>query len=645
MVVQLMESPSEIRQELNERQRLAVEHQDGAALVIAGPGSGKTRVLTLRIAQLLAETPTRHFRVLGLTFTTKAADEMRQRVLDMLPDAHNRLFLGTFHAFCANVLKHYGQYVGVPTDFRIYSRREDLQACLVAGLGRPEFYSPTTYEQDVKLLPVIERLKRFGVTPEEVSERWVEAEIIDRVRNAYRAYETGLEAQSALDFNGLLLKTTQLFRDHPYIADHYRRLFPHIHIDEGQDTNKAQLDMLYALCGETHHNVFVVADEDQILYQWNGASAERLFEFAERFDAVLIEMFDSYRCPEAVVSLANNLIKHNRRRRMGKHPLQAHIPDTNDVVRAFEFSDTICEAEWVARDIQKRGTDRSCWDNFAILARNRWILEPVQDALNGLKIPNALVRRKDEFDHPLWHWFVTWCNLALRPQDVQTLNAVVQDSSYLFGIENEPSWIISGSEVSGKSLFQTLSESLITLLPRTKLSQALVFFTSNQSRARELFEALVNWYERTHREEIDDPLYAGERDFLRRLLLEYRERHPDKVFDLAEFMTKLAMTPIKPIPSGAFVQLMTIHSAKGKEFDEVYIVGMAEGVLPDYRASDGSAQMEEERRSCFVAITRARHRLTLTYPQTGIRGHLQQASRFLVEMGLEGRQMNGTVTW
>lgn len=311
---------------LSEVQRQAVEWDQGALLVLAGPGSGKTQILTCRIARLLDQSREKNFRVLALTFTNKAADEMKARVTKFVPGLEERANIGTFHSFCAQVLRQHGSHIGIKSDFVIYSVDEDRRAVLEDALRRDNDcdWNP---EGDVKYLGMIDRLKSRLIPPDAAADALDRLAERERIASAYRLYEAELRRVNALDFNSLILEVHQLLTQFPAIAARYRRSHPFWLLDEFQDTNTAQYRLLRALAGEDFKSIFTVADDDQIIYQWNGASFRQIQMYRRDFDAALLQLPTNFRCPLAIVDAANHLVVYNAQRAAMKEPLHAGKTD------------------------------------------------------------------------------------------------------------------------------------------------------------------------------------------------------------------------------------------------------------------------------------------------------------------------------
>ncbi len=362
-------------EELSPIQQEAAEWDEGPLLVLAGPGSGKTRVLTCRIVRILDASRDKNFRILGLTCTNKAADEMRSRVVNCIPGQEGRVFLGTFHSFCADVLRQHGTHLHINPNFQIYSQEEDLQAVLDETIKEAKKTSTIVSDLDKKTLLVIQRLKSYLILPHDCRERFKDKEFGERMAIVYPAYEAELSKRNALDFNSLIFKAYELFTTFPAFAKRYRTVYRYICIDEFQDTNHAQYRLIRALTGEQHANVFVIADDDQIIYQWNGASHQRLQEFLKDYAPQIIQLPTNYRCPPEVVELANNLIRHNFLRTADKKPLKAFRPHTGKGVRLLKDEFVSAPFVWLhstlrlANDRQDRKSLEAVCGTFAQLTQ------------------------------------------------------------------------------------------------------------------------------------------------------------------------------------------------------------------------------------------------------------------------------------
>lgn len=634
-------------EELSPIQQEAAEWDEGPLLVLAGPGSGKTRVLTCRIVRLLEASRDQNFRILGLTFTNKAADEMRGRVAHCIPGQEGRLFLGTFHAFCADVLRQNGTHLHINPNFQIYSQEIDLQAVLDDAVREAKKTSALVSDLDRKTLPVIQRLKSYLILPhDDFRERFKDKEFARRMAVVYPAYEAELSQRNALDFNSLILKAYQLFVTFPAFAKRYRTVYRYICIDEFQDTNHAQYRLIRALTGEQPGNLFVIADDDQIIYQWNGASHKRLQELLRDYAPQIVQLPTNYRCPPEVVELANTLIRHNFLRTADKKPLKAFRPHTGKgVVRLLpRFPDFEAERAGVARDIGDLHANEL--GSVVVLGRNRKLLESVQHALQQEGLPAVIAQRKDEFVSAPFVWLHATLRLANDRQDRKSLEAVCGTFSQLTQVTIDPEEVIAQAQASNLGYLlhwiRIARQRTADLLAQEAIDKVLQYL--GESRDFRTFSAFaLSWFDtllRTQQAESNwaTEIFAGyedERPVWEALMREILQSLGNEL-TLEAFLQELQMRSKEPMLRPNTVTLMTIHGAKGKEFDHVYLIGMVEDELPSFQSrkrGDKSLEMEEERRNCFVAITRAIKTLTLSYAEK-YRGWPKKPSRFLFEMQL-----------
>jgi len=635
------------RKELSPIQRTAANWNEGPILVLAGPGSGKTRVLTCRIASILDSSQGKNFRILGLTFTNKAADEMRSRVIKYVPGEEGRVFLGTFHSFCADVLRQHGMHLNINPNFNIYGHDTDLQAILDDAVDEAKKISDIVSDTHKKTLPVIQRLKSNLITPEECQSKFRDPEFGKVMAIVYPAYEEQLAQRNALDFNSLILQAYQLFVQFPAFAKRYRTVFPYICVDEFQDTNQAQYKLLGAISGYKYKNLFVVADDDQIIYQWNGASHTRITEYLSDYSAEVIQLPTNYRCPPAIVDLANNLIRYNFLRLPNKKPLQAFRPKLEGKVVSLltNFDDFNAEVTGIAEDIKRLHT--SHLDSVAVLGRSRKILVLAEKALHSEGIPAVISQRKDEFVSAPLVWLHSILRLMNDKQNRSHLEAVNGAFAQLTRIEIDTEDIITQARASNlsylyhwvKDVRQETSNAL-----SKEIIDELLHLLEGRKDYRSFSRLAFDWFSKVIQDQrqIDsDPTievfasYEEERVVWEELVTEITGSLGEAL-TLEAFLQELEMHSKESAPRPGTVVLMTIHGAKGKEFKHVYLIGMVEDTLPSFQSrqkGDESPEMEEERRNCFVAITRTIETLTLSYADSYM-GWPKEPSRFLLEMGL-----------
>jgi DNA helicase-2/ATP-dependent DNA helicase PcrA len=630
---------------LNDNQRTAVEWSDGPLLVLAGPGSGKTRVLTYRIAKLIEDSPSKHFKVLALTFTNKAAAEMRERLIDLLPTSGERTLLTTFHSFASDILRQHGQHCGLRPDFTIMVDDADRHSMLDEAIEQLSDPADGSHFSSERLLPLINRLLENDVKPDAAASvlQQAKAQHSTELAAVYKNYRRLMIERNTLDFAGLMAETLNLLESKPGVRKQIQRVYPYICIDEFQDTNKTQYRILCHIVNPDTRNLFAVADDDQIIYQWNGASPDRLRALESDFQATIMQLPENYRCPEQVVSLANKLIAHNFERAEGKLELKAYRKNSlRDVVRVKAFKTYLEEAAWVAEDIASRSREER--EGCAVLARTKKALDGVITALEEKGLSGYLAARKNEFESaPL-----QWLHSALRLANARNSRECVRKLSKAFfaleGIDLNAADVVSLSAVEDGDFLrawisaalarQQLSEPARRLIdgPMRRLADRLDFWS--------FIQAAFKWLdELPDAAPIEDGVfddYPEEKATWKQLVDEICNQYGKAEVTLHLLLQELDLRSKSPLPAQGAIPCFTIHASKGLEFAHVYLVAMVEDQLPSWAAAKkgpAAKEMQEERRNCFVAITRTRETLTLTY-SAQMQGWGKEPSRFLKEMEL-----------
>ena len=630
---------------LNDRQREAAEWNDGPLLVLAGPGSGKTKVLTSRIARIIESTPSEHFRILGLTFTNKAAAEMRQRIEATVSGSTSRLLLTTFHSFAGDVLRQHGHLVGLRPDFTIITQDGERIGLLDEAIANANLDSDALSYTGERLLPIINRMLENDVQPDSVATMAMSLPFDQQsaIQAIYASYRRHLIACNSLDFPSLIAEAVAIFRDKPAVCRQVQRVYKYICVDEFQDTNLSQYHLLKHLINVESKNLFVVADDDQIIYQWNGASPERLNKLSSDFGMSQLQLPANYRCPPAVIEIANKLISHNAMRSLDKQRLQALKPVADgESVRIFQFDNFDDEVTWIANDIAAREEDER--SRSVVLARTRKALELAVQQLTGVGIPAYLAMRKDEFVSAPLRWLHSALRLANNPQDREQARRLCKAFYALEGLLIDAANVTSAAEAfDGSALrsFSHLALSRTEIAPRTAeiLSNAMPLLTDRLD-FRSFARAAFFWFEALQEAKTasDEPFaeYVDEVATWSQLVAEIEAQFGASNVTLNVLLQELDMRSKAPVPPKGAVPCFTIHASKGMEFGHVYLIGMVEDQLPSWSAvkkGPDSNEMQEERRNCFVAITRTEDSLTLTLSQRMF-GWNKAPSRFLREMGL-----------
>ena len=632
---------------LNDSQRDAVNWQNGPLLVVAGPGSGKTRVLTYRVARLIAESPDARFRVLGVTFTNKAAAEMRKRIDTLVSEGRDRATLTTFHSFAAEILRQHGSHVGLKPDFGILSEQADREAVLADAIKAFRREDEDFEPKAAQLLPVINRMQDECVLPSEAL-TWLGVQPhTQKVAAIYAEYRARLIEANLMDFGSLLAIAVDLLEKKPAIAKQIRRVYSYVCVDECQDTNSAQYRLLIQLVPETNPNLFVVADDDQLIYQWNGASPARVQDLRKRFEMQVIQLPENYRCPPEVIELANNLIRHNADRAAGKKPLTAHKTGDGEArVTVERFSDFERERLWLAERLGKLTSEER--SHCVILARRKKLLEDTVATLASKSIPAYLAIRKNEFESSPYRWVHAALRLANAPQDREQLRRMTTAFYQLEGVSIQVEDVVARAAVDQAGFLRAwfdMARSHEGIEPATQ--------TMLTDATASLLDRLDYWVfvKVTHEwlagvrsrpaiatESVFDE-YDDEKEIWDALKSEIAGHYTLADLSLHNFLQELDLRSKEKPPSKDAVRCLTIAASKGAEFPHVFLIGMVEDELPGYYAKkkgDASDDMREERRNCFVAITRAEETLTLTYAEK-YSGYRKQPSRFLAEMGLGNR--------
>jgi DNA helicase II / ATP-dependent DNA helicase PcrA len=630
---------------LNDSQRDAVNWQEGPLLVLAGPGSGKTRVLTLRIARLIQSTPDSRFRVLGVTFTNKAATEMRTRIDGLLVDGRDRALLTTFHSFAADILRQHGSHVGLKPDFAILSDQADREAALTDAIKSVISPDADFTPNAAQLLPGISRMLDECILPSDAATRLGNLPNAREIAGVYTAYRTRLIATNQLDFGSLLAIAVELLEKLPAVSKQVRRVYSFVCVDEFQDTNTAQYRLLAQLVPTEKPNLFVVADDDQVIYQWNGANPARLEELRQRFQMQLLQLPENFRCPPEVIVLANNLIKHNSDRATDKKPLSAHkIAATQGKVTATHFHDFGDEMKWIAERLSAMPVAER--QKSVILARRKKLLEEMVKALELASIPAYVAVRKNEFQSAPYRWLHSLLRLANARQDREHLRRLGLSYYQLEGIKvpvedvvaragmDSSDFLTAWLHVASASTGLTPESAKNLAVVREKLVERMDYWSVIKA-AHHWFaavRALPGTASETAFDEFDDEKIIWEA-----LINDISTHYSLSDLTLHNFLQEMDLrAKEKPAPPEA-VRCYTIHASKGMEFRNVFLIGLVEDELPSWAAvkkSGDSPEMREERRNCFVAITRAEETLNLTYSDRYF-GYAKSPSRFLKEMGFK----------
>lgn len=597
---------------LNPQQRQAVLATEGPVLVLAGAGSGKTRVLTERIAHLIREKGISPERILAFTFTNKAAGEMRARVERALGRRELPFWIGTFHATGLKVLRREGSHIGVGAGFAVYDEDDSLALVksTIKGKGWSLDENPPAVARDR-----ISRWKTALVPPEDAAANAADPEE-ERHAKIYEAYVAGLRKANALDFDDLIGRVVELFTAHPRVRERYARQFQYVLVDEFQDTNAIQMLMIDAFASQ-HRNLFVVGDDDQAIYGWRGATVDNILQFDRLYPGTtVIRLEENYRSTNAILDAANRLIAHNQGRTgktlwsklgAGERPKLVFVDDDEEEGRAVR--ETII-------GMLRSGMRRS---EIAVLYRTHAQSRAIENALRTGGMPYQIIGGVRFYERREIRDLLGYLKLVNNPSDDVNFKRIVNVPRR--GIGETTIERIERSAGSAGMLAAIGRREVLDGIPRAQreaverfadLVQALRA-TARDGTAHDVLAAVI---ERTKfREHLaEDPKTAETRlENVDELLVEtqrFVEGSPEP--GLAAFLEQIAlMSDVDALRGEETVALMTLHNAKGLEYRAVIITGVEEGLVPHYSSYDDAAELEEERRLLYVGITRARERLFL----------------------------------
>ncbi len=670
----------------NDMQKKAIFRTKGALLIIAGAGSGKTTVLCNRIANLLLFGDAYHceavpeltdddmrfleayvagtfgntpevtawlsshighnravpWKILAVTFTNKAAKELKTRLEKMNAPGASDVWASTFHSTCVRILRRNIESLGYQSNFAIYDADDSkrvIKSVLEAMNLSDKSFAPKM------LMGAISAAKDKLIAPENfpVAKEDGEKDFqLGIVRDVYRDYQARLKAANALDFDDIIMKTVELFRSDPEALEYWRSHFDYIMVDEYQDTNKAQYELVKLLAGKCG-NLCVVGDEDQSIYRFRGATIENILSFEDEFESEVVKLEQNYRSTSNILDAANTVIRNNTQHKEKK--LWSDLGE-GEKIHVMRFSDDRAEVQFVGDDIMNRTKDGAHFCDHAILYRNNAQSQSFELALGKMGIPYVIVGGTRFYDRKEIRDMIAYLSVVSNPNDAVRLGRIINEPKRGIG---DATWAevqnvanacgISPVEVMERSdEFASLAKKSKALKSVGKMFRELI----DTAEERELTDILEDLLEQTgYREML---MLQGEEGIgrlenieeLKSSMMTFAEDNPDS-HSLFDFLEQVALISDidKYDDSQDRVTLMTMHSAKGLEFENVYIVGAEENIFPSYRSLGDMYELEEDRRLCYVAITRAKKRLFITAAeQRVLYGQTQRnkMSRFINEI-------------
>ncbi len=629
------------KDKLNPRQREAVDYTGGPLLVLAGAGSGKTRVLTAKIADIIEKGYAEPWEILAMTFTNKAAQEMRERVESILPGRGIRVKLGTFHSVCAWILRREAHYLGYNENFTIYDA--DDQKTLIRRLLKGIISSTKITPGLVK--GYISRNKNNGISSEEAMEQASSQSEIDLAK-VYFEYQERLKSSGAFDFDDLLTGVLSIFRQNDDVRKLYSSRFSYILVDEYQDTNKVQHELLKEL-SKDGAGICVVGDDDQSIYAWRGACVENILEFSEDFPGTrIIRLEENYRSTGNILRGASALVNHNRRRH-GKTLWTKQ--DAGHPITVKYLYNEIEEAEWILKEIMELIEDGCCpCDSIAVLYRTNAQSRQFETACRKHSVNYEVVGSQRFYERTEIKDIIAYLRVVINHDDRLSLERIINRPARGLGGKGRASFFafvdFKGMDPVDAMLISDSIEG-ITSRASKELSRLGEWFRLSGENVAECVSAseIVNSLidstglaAKYDTEDITDQSRLENIAEFRRSVSEYDQAVPGG--GLPGFMTEISLATTVDEYEGensGKIVLMTLHCAKGLEFNTVFIAGLEEGMLPFIRPGEFTpSDMEEERRLLYVGMTRARERLLLTCAMNRKRGGVSQSgpSRFIAEI-------------
>lgn len=634
----------ELINQLNDRQREAVLHGEGPLLILAGAGSGKTRVLTYRIAYLIKERGVFPGNILAITFTNKAANEMKERIDHLLDGNIEDLWIGTFHSVCVRILRKFIDKIGYSRSFSIYDR--DDQITLLKECIKELNLNKDIYKESA-ILSLISSLKDKQIDPDTYTNQHYNEFYNRNVGEIYALYEKRLKANNALDFDDLIVKTVKLFKSDPEVLDYYQRKFKYIFVDEFQDTNKIQYELV-KLLSDRYRNICVVGDPDQSIYRWRGADITNILNFEKDFeDGCTILLEQNYRSTQNILTVANHVIKNNLSRK------EKNLWTNNEEGQRVAVEcllDEREEANYVVNKIEKLLGEGYKPKDFAILYRTNAQSRTFEEILVKRNIPYKIVGGLRFYDRKEIKDILAYLRLIQNSADDLSLKRIANVPKRGIGNATIEKVEAYAGQV-GESMYKVLLE--IDEIPNlsTRAKSNLRFFVnminqfmvmSKEMGIKDFIEEVINGVGYIKELEQDSSIEGQTRlDNIREFLsvaVDFEVNNPDGT--LEDFLANISLLSDvdKTEDVDNAVTLLTVHSAKGLEFPVVFMVGMEEGLFPISRALEDEEELEEERRLCYVAITRAERLLFITYAKLRtIYGNINYTlpSRFLDEIPKE----------
>ncbi len=633
---------------LNEQQKIGVTTTEGPVLLLAGAGSGKTRVLTHRIAYLIEELGVNPWNILAITFTNKAAAEMRERVDDIVGFGAEQIWVSTFHSTCVKILRRYIDHLGFAVNFTIYDT--DDQKAVIKDICK-RFQIDTKQLKERTIMSMISSAKDELISPLEFEINAFGDSVKKKVAAVYKEYQAVLKRNNALDFDDLIVKTVELFKACPEVLTYYQNRFQYICVDEYQDTNTAQFELI-RLLADRHHNLCVVGDDDQSIYKFRGANIRNILDYEKVYpEAVVIKLEQNYRSTGNILNAANQVIQNNKGRKT-----KTLWTDKGDGSRIHfrQFDNGYEEAEYIAADIDSKVRKEVCgYGQCAILYRTNAQSRLLEERFVVMGLPYNVIGGVNFYARQEIKDILAYLKTIDNGQDDLAVKRILNVPKRGIGNASVDK-VQEYADMRNIGFYDALREyEQIVSLGRSaaKLEPFVTMMQAFRAKAQyygivDLIQDIIEVIDYkeylnslNEEEEKTEERLQNIDEFISKAAM-YEQTHDE--ISLSEFLEEIAL--VSDVDSmedkEERIRLMTIHSAKGLEFEHVYMAGMEDGLFPSYMTivSDDPGDMEEERRLAYVGITRAKEDLTLTYARSRMtRGETQYnpISRFVREIPTE----------
>ena len=602
---------------LNDRQKEAVISTEGPCLVIAGAGSGKTKVLTHKIAYLISEKYVKPWNIIAITFTNKAANEMKERIQNIIGDAANDLWMGTFHSICVKILRKYIDRIGFDHSFLIFDTSDQktlIKECLKDLKVDDKLFT------DRAVLSEISNGKNEMLEPKDYKIKYAGDFRRETIGNIYELYQQRLKENNALDFDDIINYTIKILTENPDVLEYYTEKFKYVLVDEYQDTNKAQF-MLVSILASKYGNITVVGDNDQGIYSFRGADITNILNFEKDFPGTkIIKLEQNYRCTGNILKAANAVIKHNENK-YEKKLWTAN--DEGELPSIYQSEDEYDEASYVVKQINHLKTEEYYkYSDFVVLYRMNSQSRAIEDILRREDIPYKIVGGLKFYERKEIKDIIAYLRLIYNTSDNISLKRIINEPKRGIGKTSLDN-IQQISEQNGISMYEVIknaeqfglnrvkanADDFINLIEELRTKQ-------NELSISELIKETLNKSGYTKALELENSVEAESRiqnleEFLT-VAIEFEEEFADNT--LGEFLENITLSSdIDNVEDAEnSVTLMTLHSAKGIEFPTVFLVGLEEGIFPGYKSIGEENALQEERRLFYVGITRAKEHLFLT---------------------------------